>query len=61
MGAASRRDKKMNRGKMPLPRLPIETWERHLAATLTNPSLLDKSHRSSHGNYGSRLSKCHCI
>ena len=36
-------------GKMPLPRLPIESWERHLAATLTNPFLLDKPHRISHG------------
>ena len=32
-------------------RLPWEClpWERHLAATLTNPFLLDKPHRISHG------------
>ena len=39
--------------------LSIGSRGRHLAATLTNPSLLDKPHRISHGGYGRRLSQCH--
>ena len=48
-----------SRGKMPLPRFYWQPWERHLAATLTNPFLPDKPHRIPHGSYGSRLSQCH--
>ena len=36
-----------SRGKMPLPRLPIETWERHLAAIALSIAPGRRSHNDS--------------
>ena len=36
MGLVQQEQVGQSRGKMPLPRPPIETWERHLAAILSS-------------------------